>query len=491
MSNRSIHIHIKSDFVIPDVYIKGSIEEVEEALWIGATIQQSVKTRRSNDEVRKITEIKDSEIHRIQGMYNEKLTKLLDDIKDITCEKDRLSSEYSDMLKDARTKEKEIVTRDWDEKLRNIKKDHDILSARYESLESRRRILEETRNKDIQDAVKRTEEIMEKLVSSKEEQLCKMELTYTRLHETIVKQSDEISKLSSNLTKRYANVKTKGSDYEHEFYEKLKRNYGLCRGFLLKDTSALGHEMDFYMEIEGNTVMWEVKNYTSTVPKPEVEKFLRDLKENPSKIGVMISRSTDIYGKNHSGNMLSEFDNDKMMIYINKFEDFCGDDENRVFQMLTSLFRVWWEYHRETDAFDRVEMIRALEKAIEYISKRRTDWKRHKSHIDELTRWTSDLLDECQGRLDSILKKTRIENVEYVPCDVFRDACETRWLDSIMKVCVVGGEIEIRELVENVGIHHKLSKDTIRSNIMSVVKDSAIIKKGNVKYIKGISLKTT
>ena len=492
MLNRSINIHIKSDFVIPEVYIKGSIEEVEEALWIGATIQQSVKTRRSNDEVRKITEIKDSEIHRIQGMYNEKLTKLLDDIRLVTCEKDRLGSEYSEMLKDARTKEKEIVSRDYEEKLRTIKKDHDILSTRYESLESRRRILEETRNKDIQDAVKRTEELMEKLVSSKEEQLCKMELTYTRLHETIVKQSDEISKLSSNLNKRSANVKTKGSDYEHEFYEKLKRNYGLCRGFLLKDTSALGHEMDFSMEIEGNTIMWEVKNYTSTVPKPEVEKFLRDLKENPSKIGVMISRSTDIYGKNHSGNMLSEFDNDKMMIYINKFEEFCGDDENRVFQMLTSLFRVWWEYHREqTDTFDRVEMIRELEKAIEYISKRRTDWKRHKSHIDELSRWASDLLDESQGRLDSILKKTRVENIEYVPCDIFRDGCEKLWIDSIMTVCIIGGEIEIRELVQSVGIHHKLSKDTIRSNIMAVIKDSAIIKKGNVKYIKGISIKST
>jgi hypothetical protein len=351
-------------------------------------------------------------------------------------------------------------------------------------------MLEESRNKDITDAVKRTEELMEKLVSSKEEQLSKMESAYMRLSETISKQSEEVSKLSHNLTRRSANVKTKGSDYEEQFGEKLIRNYGLCNGFLLKNTSTLGHEMDFSMEIEGNTIMWEVKNYTSTVPKPEVEKFLRDLKENPSKIGVMISRSTDIYGKNYSGNMLSEFDNDKMMIYINKFEEFCGDDENRVFQMLTSLFRVWWEYHREqTDTFDRVEMIRDLEKAIEYISKRRTDWKRHKSHIDELSRWASDLLDESQGRLDSILKKTRVENIEYVPCDIFRDACEKLWIDSIMTLCTIGGEIEIRELVNCLGTKHKLSKDTIRSNIMAVIKDSAIIKKGNVKYIKGISIK--
>ena len=77
MLSRQINLFVKNDFILPDVYSKGTMEEVEEALWIGANIQQSVKTRRSNDEVRKITELKDSEITRIQTMYNEKLTKLL------------------------------------------------------------------------------------------------------------------------------------------------------------------------------------------------------------------------------------------------------------------------------------------------------------------------------------------------------------------------------------------------------------------------------
>jgi hypothetical protein len=256
--------------------------------------------------------------------------------------------------------------------------------------------------------------------------------------------------------------------------------------------------MDFAMEIDGHPVMWELKNYTATVPKAEVEKFLRDLKENPqAKIGVMISRSTDIYGKNLNGHLITEFDNDKMMIYINKFEEFCGEDENRVFQMLGSLFRIWWEYHREeNNTFDRTEMIRELEKAIEDISKRRTEWRRHKSHLDELSRWTSDLLDESESRLDRILKKTlnteEIGNDRplVIPEGVFRDSTEEKeltWIKSVMKVCEAGGEIEVRELVELLSAHHKLSKDTIRSNIMSIVKDSAVSKKGVVKYIKGIS----
>jgi hypothetical protein len=208
----------------------------------------------------------------------------------------------------------------------------------------------------------------------------------------------------------------------------------------------------------------------------------------------MISRYTDIYGKNLQWHMITEFDNDKMMIYINKFEEFCGDDEHRVFHMLTSLFRIWWEYHREDckeNTFDRVDLIRELEKSIDDISRRRTDWRRHKSHIDELSRWATDLLDESESRLDKILKKARNETHEvHIIPDIFRDSTEEKdmtWIQSIMKVCSVGGEIEVRELVELLGAYHKLSKDTIRSNIMSIMKDSAVMKKGVVKYIKGIS----
>jgi hypothetical protein len=499
MLTRQVNLYVKNDFSLPEVYTHGNLEEVEEALWVGAQVQQLVKRSRSNDEVKKVSELKDNEITRIQTMYNEKLTKLLDDIRVVTLEKDRISGEYSEGLKDARGRERDAVGREWEEKMRILRKDNEVLQGRYETLEARRRLLEESRTRDIDEAVKRTEGLMEKLVESKQDQLCKLEGAYQRLQEVISKQTDEISKLSSNLGKRGANVKTKGSDYEEEFGEKLRRSFGLCRGFQLKDTRlGTGHEMDFSMEMEGKVVMWELKNYTSTVPKAEVEKFLRDLKENPqAKIGVMISRSTDIYGKGVAGNLVTEFDNDKMMIYINKFEEFCGDDENRIFQMLGSLFRIWWEYHREeNNMFDRVEIVRELEKSIEEISKRRTEWRRHKAHLDELGRWTADLLDESEGRLDRILKRARnVDDYEVVvshpvPEGVFRDSGEEKemgWIRSIMKVCEAGGEIEVRELVDLLGLYHKLSKDTIRSNVMSIIKDSAVIKKGVVKYIKGIS----
>jgi hypothetical protein len=138
----------------------------------------------------------------------------------------------------------------------------------------------------------------------------------------------------------------------------------------------------------------------------------------------------------------------------------------------------------------------SLEKAVEDISKRRTDWRRHKAHLDEIVRWTADLLDESESRLDRVLKRARnnedvaVDRPLVIPEGVFRDSGEEKelnWIKSIMKVCEPGGEIEVRELVDLLGAHHKLSKDTIRSNIMAIIKDSAVIKKGVVKYIKGVS----
>lgn len=494
-----IQLHVTQSFVLPDVYLSGSAEEIEEALYIGAFMQQTVQTRRSNDEVRNVEARHQVELQRIQAQYQDRLIELQEDIRFISAEKDKLHAEHSNGIKEARLAEKVICDREADEKVRLLRKEYDVLQTRYEVLEVRKREIEEMRAQDIQEAVKRTEELMEKVVMAKQQQLDKMEATYHRLNDSIVKQTDEVNKLSSNLGKRNANVKTKGSDYEEEFGEKLRRSYGLCRGFQLKDTRlGMGHEMDFSMELEGHVVLWELKNYNAIVPKAEVDKFLRDVKENPqAHIGVMISRYTDMYGKNHAGNLVTEFDGENMMIYVNRFEEFCGEDEHRVFQMLHSLFQIWWEYHKEdTKTFDRIEMIRELEKAVEDLGKRRTEWRRHKAHLEELTRWSTDLLDESEDRLDRLLKKARhtvvadSETTVALPEGVFRETGEEKerlWTTSIMKVCSIGGEIEVRELVERLSTYHKLSKDTIRTNVMSIVKDSAVLKKGVIKYIKGIS----
>jgi hypothetical protein len=498
-STKNITIHVSDSYEVPELYTKADLQDIEEALTMGAWIQATLKSKKSTEEVRKVTERKDAELLRIQTQYQERMAKLMDDRKVIAAEKEALHMEVMDRIKEARGAERESCQKEAEETLRQLRREHEILTSRYDLLDIRRQDLESSREKDIHDAVARTETLMEKLVSSKTDQLEKMENAYQKLHEVITKQSDDLVKLSATLGKRGANVKQKGSDYEEEFGEKLKRHYGLCKGFELKDTRlGMGHEMDFSMLIEGNLILWELKNYTSVVPKPEVDKFLRDLKENDATIGIMISRTTNIYGK-CATTMTTECEEGKLMIYLNRMEEFCGEDESRIFHSLMAIFRIWWNYHREDRGWDRMEMVRELEKAVEEMAKRRTEWRRHKAHLEEITRWTVDLLEETETRLDRLLKQatthassddTLSSNDVPLPEGVFRETREEKdmtWIRSIMRVCSVGGEMEIRELVELLSATHTLSKDTIRSNVMAILQDSAVTKKGIVKFVKGIS----
>jgi hypothetical protein len=501
MLTRQLTLNVSVSFEVPFVYLKHNIQEIEEALLLGSMVQSSVKTIRSTEEVKKIIEVKNLEIQRIESSYQEKLTKLLDDIKSLADEKNTIQNEYMDRIKDAQHNEKQQVSKEYNEQLRTLQNSYEILSSKYNGLEASKRILEESRSKDIQEAIQRTETMMDKIVASKQEQIIKMESAYNKLQESIQKQSEEVIKLSNLLGKRNSNVKLKGSDFEEMFGNKLKKYYGLCKGFYMNQTHlGSGHQMDFLIGIEGHNILWELKNYSTVVPKPEIDKFLRDLKENPqAQIGILISRTTDIYNKNQSSLLVTEFYEDKMIIYINRFEEFCDNNESLVFEMLLSLFRIWWNYHHdEKNSFDRVELILEIEKTVDELSKRRTEWKRHKLHLEETSRWIQNLLDDTELRLDRLLKKARNNDekesehsvIYVIPDNVFRELKEEKdiqFAQSIMKVCSLNGEIEVRELVDLLTAHHKLSKDTLRSNIMSIVKDSAIIKKGVIKLIKGIS----
>lgn len=513
MLTRQITLSVSTGFDLPLVYTKQhDTKAIEEALYLGATVQNMVRTKRSSDEVKKVSELKDTEIQRIQGMYQEKLARVLEDIRVVSEERDKLQQEYTERVKEARGVERAACRVEAEEAVRVLEREREVLAGKCAALEASRRIIEESRERDVAGAVKRTEEMMERVVSAKQEQLVKMESAYHRLQEAIARQGEEISRLSGVVGKRGANVKTKGSDYEEQFGEKLRRWYGVCRGFSLRDTRlGAGHEMDFSMEMEGHVVMWELKNYSSVVPKAEVDKFLRDLKEAPqASVGVMISRATDIQGKAGAGGLWTEFEGEKMMVYLNQFEEFCGDEEGRVFQMLMSLFRVWWNYYREeTAGWEREEVIREVEKMAEEVGKRRSEWRRHKAHLDEMGRWMGDVLEDSEYRLDRILRRVRVTPVasssassstngtedmkekEDVPLGVFRETKEERdrvWIESILRVCQAapGEQMEVRELVELLTAHHKLSRDTLRSNIMSILRDDAIGKKGVVKFVKGL-----
>lgn len=487
---KKIRLIVREEFHVPDVFLTGDPADIEEALWIGATVQGAITGRRGDEGVRRLAEEKERELAAIRSRYAEQEASL----RTALAEAEAAAAVAAQQAAKA---ERTVA----DGQLA-------VLQSRYEALDARRKELEASREQDIQAATTRCQQIMEKVVQAKEDQIARMEAAHARLQEGLTKHSEELVRLSAAVQRKTtasANVKTKGSEYESEFRDKLVRAYGLVRGFSLKETRlGAGHEMDFVMRMEDETVMWELKDYSTPVPKAEVDKFVRDLRGNEGRIGVMISRTTDITGKAASGDFVVETDEGKLAIYIGRFESWCGDGETQVFQTLAAIFRLWWSARRPEEegaaaaAVDVDGLIKELERQLADVAKRRTEWRQHKSRLDEASRWVADLLEEAEGRLDRLLKTVRgtaTAAKHTIPAGIFREADDERgrqWIQSILDVAVgaAEGTVELRELVEGLAAIHKLSKDTIRTHVKSVLLDAAITKgKGSILLVKGLTMR--
>jgi hypothetical protein len=299
----------------------------------------------------------------------------------------------------------------------------------------------------------------------------------------------------------YENSKQKGVKYEQTFKQLLIQAFGLCKGFQLRETCKLitGHEMDFCMNLDEGCVMWEVKNYSNVVPKCEVNKFLRDLRENRvANIGIMVSRNSDIYNKSIYGPMHVEFEGDVMIIYLSQFNEDMG-----VLRLLGVVFRIWWKWLGGVGVgvgdgdgeinYNKSDIIKIIGAAIEDIGCKRNEWRRHKIHIDEMTRWVYDMISDQQMRLNNILQKVcEGHSKRDVYENIFkRSAVGNELFAQIMNVCTVcrGARVEIRELVHCLckkvtGV----SKDLLRVNILQLLRDGALIKDGTIQYINGLKL---
>ena len=88
--NRTITLQVSASYEVPELYTKAHDQDVEEALTMGAWIQATLKSKKSTEEVRKVTERKDAELLRIQTQYQERMAKLMDDMKALAAEKEAL-----------------------------------------------------------------------------------------------------------------------------------------------------------------------------------------------------------------------------------------------------------------------------------------------------------------------------------------------------------------------------------------------------------------
>lgn len=114
-------------------------------------------------------------------------------------------------------------------------------------------------------------------------------------HELLAKSwaklEEEKSSLQSQVNRASSTLGQEGENWFDELVVS-KTTWGS-----LLNTSKQAHATDRSGKIGKCPVLFEIKNYSSTVPTKEVDKFMRDMEENSNyPFGVFVSRNTNITG---------------------------------------------------------------------------------------------------------------------------------------------------------------------------------------------------
>jgi hypothetical protein len=501
--SQTIRLEVPSEYLLPEFYGYADSATIAEALTIGASLHTILHKKHTDDRIQEIEARKTAEISAIREASAAQIGAL-------NAQVDALKAAQAVRLKDlmelqitatavARQEENERLTRSHTQKLRDIQTELSELQERNAALQARRTEMESSRDADIARAEESTKSLLQYTLDEKQRSVERLEKEKDRLSTFLEKQTAEIHSLNEFIRRKpTANVKTKGNDYEAVFRAKLVQSFGVNPYFAIEDSArnGVGHAGDFKMKWGEHTILWECKDYDKPVPAAEVEKFKRDMKENPdARIGVMISRFTPIVGKTGSGDRCTEFLEGKMYIYMSQFEDMSEDS----LKQLMPLFQFWWESDRNTESEEsRINAIRQIEKLYASAVKSRMEWRVHKSRMEESLRWIAETVDENEHRLQQALNVLNgAVSLIAAPEGIFRscdgDERATQLIQLILEFCepAPDSSILMNELAEYVAKKQLISANTAKTHIKSVLLDTVLeTPKGKPTKIHGLSFRT-
>ena len=360
-----------------------------------------------------------------------------------------------------------------------------LQQERFKALEERRLAVEARRAEDVREAEERTRRLLQQALDEKERAVQRGEQQLAALQEAFSKQTEEFRVLADLIRKKPSTSSSvKGKDYENTFRERLIATFGLADRFSLTDSNRIGvgHAGDSLMTWGEHTVLWEVKNYDRAVPTAEVEKFRRDMKENPQvRVGVMISRSTAITGKTASGDRAVEFVEGKMLIYLSTFEAMSEDTLSN----LLLLFRVFWAHDtgdaEEEEVEAKAAAIRAIEKLLEEAARAKTEWRLHKTHMETAIRWMAERVEDTESRVRGALSLLQgTAKVVPVPTGLFAEPGGDVRIAADIQVILQHTEVEpsascsLNDLAEVFAKSRGVTRDTAKTHIRAALQTTAI-----------------
>jgi hypothetical protein len=391
----------------------------------------------------------------------------------------RLETEHEKILREgtialkreALETQRKIIQETKEQTLLQVERELTTLREQNHVLELRRTQLEKDRTADLERERTSIKESMSLVLAAKQEQLSKTEDMLHKLQE-------EYRSLNDFLRRKIkpTSSQEKGADYETIFRDHLLRAYSALPKFTLHAgaRSSTGHEADFLTTFYNTSILWEVKDYSCKVPTKEIDKFLRDVRENKQvSIAVMVSRTTDITGKTTTGDRHFEFEEGVLYVYISKFE-FLGD-ANDILQSLRPMFEVWKELGKDKATMTTETLLRELQRSVEEAQSRKTEWKTHKARLGDAMSWMSECVEKAEANVQSLLRRLKgIEETVDVPEGIFRPLEDDRSRETATALLAVATitpdhEIQIQDLAKAVAIHLSISISTATDRIKAVL----------------------
>jgi hypothetical protein len=486
---KKLTLHVSSVFTVPDLYQSADAKTIEQALTLGAILALTVPTTLAAAKdsefadllKRKEAEAEAKETALTAELHKIKLTMATTQKEITTLEKEHeriLREETLTLKRDALETQRRVVQETKELTVQQTQKELATLREQNHLLELRRTQLEKDRTADLERERVSMKESMQIALASKQEQLAKTEEFVRTLQHSYTALTEEYRSLNDYVRRKIkpSSSQEKGADYETIFRDHLLRAYGAIPNFKIHSgsRSSTGHEADFITNFYNTSILWEVKDYSHKVPTAQIDKFLRDVRENKQvRIAVMLSRTTEITGKVSTGDRQFEFEEGVLYVYLSRFE-FLGD-ANDLLQSLRPMMEVWKELGKDKASMADERLLHDLQRSVEEAHTRKTEWKTHKARLGEAVSWMADCVEKAEANVQSLLRRVKgVEATIEVPEELFRPLEDERSRETARAVVAVASlapehEIQIQELAKAVAVHLSISAATATDRIKAVL----------------------
>jgi hypothetical protein len=250
---------------------------------------------------------------------------------------------------------------DYEKKVKELEKKYKTLEQEYTSF---KRESEEEKAKELKSLQKKNKELESDLhLASRSETTIRdqCQAESNRLIQMMETKQSEIFKLrESQFVEREQRLHLKEKELESKIHRNAVsslRGQDSEAGFkeLAKElmnwdlTKQPFHACDHSATIHSALVLFEHKNWSEKVQQKEINKFLRDMKENPScVVGIFLSPVANIVGKNPKAQITMDWINTtQCAVYVQKSSEI---DPEFLFQTLDQIIRIACVFYRNLES---------------------------------------------------------------------------------------------------------------------------------------------